>query len=147
MILNELIQKVRRYTRDTTGALFPQEDIIDFCNEGINRMKQIIFELKDAKILKSNTDEVTIIPLQYQHLISVYGASRCFSQDEQHYQATAYMNEFEAKLNELKTAIANSDVVLKDSNGETILPLGIGGIDAVVDVYFNTRNESDIDVG
>ena len=146
MTLNELMQKTRRYTRDTTGALFPQEDIIDFCNEGIHRMKQIVFEFKDVNKLKSNNDEVNIIPVEYQHLISVYSASRCFSQDEQQYQASTYMNEFEVKMNELKNAIANGDVTLIDADGNVIKTVGIGGVDAVVDVYFNKRSDGDVDV-
>lgn len=144
MMLNELVQKVRRYTRDTTGSLFTQEDIVDFCNEGIQRMKQVIFELKDMDNLKSNTDEVSILPYQYQHLISVYSASRCFSQDEQQYQASTYMNEFETKLNELLLAIRNGDVTLFDKDGNKIEPEGLGGIDYVVDVYFRDLSKEGI---
>lgn len=144
MMLNELVQKVRRYTRDTTGSLFTQEDIVDFCNEGIQRMKQVIFELKDMDNLKSNTDEVSILPYQYQHLISVYSASRCFSQDEQQYQASTYMNEFETKLNELLLAIRNGDVTLFDKDGNKIEPEGLGGVDYVVDVYFRDLSKEGI---
>lgn len=136
MMLNDLISKVRRYTRDTTGSLFTQEDIADFCNEGIQRMKQTILELKNVNTLQNNTDEVIIIPSEYQHLIAVYSASRCFSQDEQQYQATTYMNEFETKVNELKTLIASGDVVLYDELGVPIPIIGQGGIDYVIDVYF-----------
>lgn len=135
MILNELIQKVRRYTRDTTGSLFTQEDIVDFCNEGIERMKQIIVIFKDVPALKSNTDEVEIIPLPYQHLISVYGASRCFSQDEQQYQASTYMNEFEAKMDELLQKILSGEIVITDKDGN-ILNMDNIPVDYIVDVYF-----------
>ena len=142
MILNELIQKVRRYTRDTTGSLFTQEDIVDFCNEAIQRMKQVILEFKDVEILKSNTDELIVIPLEYQHLVGIYSASRCFSQDEQQYQATTFMNEFEVKMDELKNKIANGDVVIYDKDGKPMLPVGSGGIDNITNVYFNnTRGE------
>lgn len=144
MMLNELVQKVRRYTRDTTGSLFTQEDIVDFCNEAIQRMKQVIIELKNMDNLKSNTDEVTVLPYQYQHLISVYSASRCFSQDEQQYQATTYMNEFETKLNELLLAIRNGDIILYDKDGNEIKPEGLGGIDYVRDVYFRNFNTEEL---
>lgn len=135
MILNELIQKVRRYTRDTTGSLFTQEDIADFCNEGIERMKQIITIFKDVPLLKSNTDEVQIIPKPYQHLIAVYSASRCFSQDEQQYQASTYMNEFESKMDELLKKIINGEIEIIDSNGN-VIKLDSMEFDGVVNVYF-----------
>ena len=135
MILNELIQKVRRYTRDTTGSLFTQEDIADFCNEGIERMKQIVVLFKNVPLLRANTDEVQIIPLEYQHLIAVYGASRCFSQDEQQYQASTYMNEFENKMEELLQKILNGEVVITDQNGDE-LSLEHMDLDGVKNVYF-----------
>lgn len=136
MQLKDLISRVRAYTRDTTGSLFTQDDIHAFCNEGINRMKQIIPELVGIRELQTNTDEVIILPEQYKHLIAVYSASRCFSQDEQQYQASTYMNEFEAKMDELKRLIANGDIILKDENGNDIPLIGSGGIDYVKDVYF-----------
>ena len=142
MILNELIQKVRRYTRDTTGSLFTQEDIADFCNEGIERMKQIITIFKDVPLLKSNTDEVVIIPEPYQHLIAVYGASRCFSQDEQQYQASTYMNEFESKMDELLKKITNGEIEITDADGNVIKFDNVE-FDGVVNVYF-TRLEGGI---
>lgn len=138
MILNELIQKVRRYTRDTTGSLFTQEDISDFCNEGIERMKQVIVAFKNVPLLKSNTDEVKIIPEEYQHLISVYSASRCFSQDEQQYQASTYMNEFESKLEELLQKVLGGEVEIKDTEGN-VIKLDNTEFDGVVNVYF-TKN-------
>ena len=135
MILNELIQKVRRYTRDTTGSLFTQEDIADFCNEGIDRIKQIIPMFKDIPNLKSNTDEVEIIPSQYQHLIAVYSASRCFSQDEQQYQASTYMNEFESKLDELLQKINGGEIVITDKDGNVLNTDNIP-LDYVKNMYF-----------
>lgn len=135
MIFNELIQKVRRYTRDTTGSLFSQEDIADFCNEGIERIKQVIPIFKDVPLLKSNTDEVEIIPVQYQHLISVYSASRCFSQDEQQYQASTYMNEFESKLDELLQKINGGEIVITDKDGNILNTDNIP-LDNLKDVYF-----------
>lgn len=136
MILNELIQRVRKYTRDTTGSLFTQEDIFDFCNEGIERMKQIIVEFKDVPLLKNNSDEVLIIPEAYHHLIAVYSASRCFSQDEQQYQASTFMNEFENKMDELLQKISSGDIKIKDINGE-VIKINKEDVEGVVNVYFS----------
>ena len=135
LTLNELIQKVRRYTRDTTGSLFTQEDIADFCNEGIERMKQVVVVFKDVPLLKSNSDEVIIIPEHYQHLIAVYGASRCFSQDEQQYQASTYMNEFESKMDELLKKITNGEIQIFDKDGN-VIDSNNADFDSVVNVYF-----------
>lgn len=146
MQLKDLITRVRAYTRDTTGSLFTQDDIHAFCNEGLNRMKQIIPELIGMRSLQLNTDEINILPEQYKHLVAVYSASRCFSQDEQQYQASTYMNEFEAKMDELKRLIANGDIVLRDENGNEIPLVGSATNDFVRDIYFTKLNEVNTDV-
>lgn len=118
----ELIQRVRAYTRDLTNSIFREDDIVAFINEGINRFKQIIPELKSVPKLLTQNQEPIPIPEEYQHLLSVYGASRCFAQDERHYQATTLMNEFEIKLEELRQGIENGSIVLIDpSTGEEIV--------------------------
>ena len=41
MTLLDLINRVRSYTRDTTETLFDVDDIKDFINEGIDRLRSI----------------------------------------------------------------------------------------------------------
>lgn len=36
MTLKDMITRVRQYTRDITGSLFTQDDIIAFINEGVD---------------------------------------------------------------------------------------------------------------
>lgn len=120
----ELIRRVRSLTRDFSNSIFREQDIIDFINEGIFRFKQVIPELKDLTSLLIQEQEPSLIPEEYQHLISVYSASRCFGQDERHYQATTLMNEFEVKLDELKQGIESGDIVIIDP--ETGEPIGDG---------------------
>lgn len=118
----EIIQRVRALTRDFSNSIFREQDIIDFINEGINRFKQVIPELKSTPKLLEKDQEPFPIPEHYQHLLAVYSASRCFGQDERHYQATTLMNEFEAKLDELKQAIGNGDIQIIDPDtGESIV--------------------------
>lgn len=118
----EIIQRVRALTRDFSNSIFREQDIIDFINEGINRFKQVIPELNGLERLLAQQQEPTLIPDQYHHLLAVYSASRCFGQDERHYQATTLMNEFEAKLDELKQAIENGDIQIIDPDtGESIV--------------------------
>lgn len=133
MTLNELVLKVRRYTRDTTGSLFEDADVIDFCNEGIHRIRKIK-ELDGMKTLATTNDSVIILPEKYQYLISLYGASRCFTQDEQNTMAQLFMNEFETKLDELEKAIKSGELILKDENGNDIVSTDVS--DYVVNVYF-----------
>ena len=132
MTLRELIQKVRRYVRDTTGTIFQEHDIIDFINEGINRLKRIP-ELKGMKMLTVNQEKVIILPREYHYLISLYASSRCYAQDERHYQATTSMNEFEIKMEELIADISEGKVIIRDAQGNQILDEN--EMDYVRDVY------------
>ena len=117
----KLIQRVRSMTRDFTNATFRENDIIDFINEGINRFKQIIPEVKKEELLLSNQQKLKYIPEEFQELLVIYSTSRCFSQDERHYQATTLMNEFEVKLDELREAIDNGiHNILDPDTGEVI---------------------------
>lgn len=136
MNLIELMNKVRRYTRDTTGSLFASEDIQDFLNEGIDRIRAIP-ELRNMVKLQSNTDEVNLLPDEYQYFIALYGASRCFTQDEQHYQAEQFMSEFESKLFSLEKDIGSGKIEIKDPNGNTIVDTS--RFDAVENVYFDSE--------
>lgn len=120
MKLVELIRRTRSLTRDFTNSIFREQDIIDFINEGLNRFKQVIPEVKNAERLINRDSDVEYIPEEYQHLLSVYATSRCFGQDERHYQATTYMNEFEVKLDQLKQAIDNGDVIIKNPDGDSV---------------------------
>ena len=130
MTLNTSIDTVRQYTRDTTGSLFTQEDIIAFINEGIDRTKRYKY-FKDMVYLENLSDEPILLPNEYHHLLAIYGASRCFTQDEQHAIAQQFMNEYEFKTQEVELLIEDGDLEIdgydKDKNKE---------FDAVKNVYF-----------
>lgn len=73
------------------------------------------------KHLLTPTSEPSMLPEQYQHLLAVYAAARCFSQDERHYQATTLMNEFEVKLEEMRSLVESGQIVIVDpTTGEAI---------------------------
>lgn len=134
MTLLELIRDVRRLTRDFSNSVFREEDIISFLNNGINRIKQVIPSLVGMKKLSAKTDVVILLPDMYEDLLPIYATSRCFMQDENFYQATTYMNEFEQKLSELLSKIENGEIVIMDANGNAI---GTSlEMDSVTDVYF-----------
>ena len=118
---SDMVTRVRSVTRDFSNSIFREQDIVDFINEGVDRFRQYIPELASMIYLDTRDSEPILLPTQYHHLLSVYSASRCFSQDERHYQATTLMNEFETKLDELKSNIESGQIVIVDATtGETI---------------------------
>ena len=142
----QIVQRVRALTRDFSNSIFRENDIVDFINEGINRFKQIVPELDGLEELYTNTHIPSLIPPQYRHLLAVYSASRCFSQDERHYQATTLMNEFEVKLDELKNKIENGEVQIVDDEGNTVT--GDVPVDYVnMGPYWGVGTSKDIDLG
>lgn len=133
MRLVDLVLRVRAYTRDSNGALFTEEDINNFLNEGIDRLRKIT-ELSEMKPLSLSSDEPILLPNQYHHLIAIYGASRCFTQDEQNSMAQVFMDEFEQKLSELEIGIKNGSIIIVDSEGNQVVSDEFD--DGVKNVYF-----------
>ena len=117
----DLTLRVRSLTRDSSGTVFKDTDIHNFLNEGIDRVKQVITEFAKLGYLNESTDSPDMLPVMYHHLLALYSTSRCFGQDERHYQAGNYMNEFESKLQELLTSIEVGDIEIIDP--ETGLPV------------------------
>jgi hypothetical protein len=120
MTLNDLILRVRSYTRDTSGSIFAKIDVVGFINEGIDRIK-VIPQLTTLTYLNALTDTTTILPEQYHYLLAVYSASRCMFQDEQDGRAGTLMNEFETKMEELRSKIDNGEIIIKDIDGNAIV--------------------------
>lgn len=118
----DLALRVRSMTRDFTGSVFRDSDVNMYLNEGIDRFKQVIPEMETMKHLNASDDIPAMIPNQYQHLLALYSTSRCFFQDDRHYQSGTYMNEFEAKLQEFQQKVESGDIEIIDpETGEPIL--------------------------
>lgn len=138
--------RVRSITRDLANSTFQEQHIYDFLNEAIDRCKQVIPNLVTEIYLNLDGDSPKRIPSEYHHLLSVYAASRLYSQDDRHYQGATLMNEFEQKLDQLLMAIQGGDVTIKDDSGVAI-PLNYKE-DYVVDNYFfSNTGGSDPDTG
>ena len=133
MTLSELVSRVRSYTRDTTGTLFTLSDVKNFINEGIDKLRQIKV-LEGMEYLESDTDIPDYLPSQYHYSLAVYSASRCFSQDEQHYLAQTFMEEFLGLYSLIELGIKEGTIVIIGSDGEQIS--SDDEFDSVVDVYF-----------
>ena len=145
---SHIVARVRSLTRDFSNSIFREADIIDFINEGIDRIKQSIRELKGMTHLSTNLAIPSLLPDEYHHLLAIYATARCFGQDERHYQASTHMNEFEVKLEELRTAIENGEVIITDENGDEIssdLPIDYVDLTA----YYGSKKTilADIDDG
>lgn len=140
MTLNDLILRVRSYTRDTSGSIFTKADIVNYLNEAIDRI-QTIQQLKGITYLVALTDVPTPLPNEYHYLIAVYSASRCMLQDEQDGRAGTLMNEFETKLDELKGKINNGEIVIKDADGnEVVTEIQV---DYITNKYFEEEQDDE----
>ena len=76
------------------------------------------------------------MPDYKQYLLAVYAAARCFAQDENEYKGGTMMNEFEAKLDELREDIESGKIVIKDESGNVVEVEEEWTIDYVEDVYY-----------
>lgn len=119
----DLSLRTRSLVRDLTNTFFRESDINNYLNEGIDRVKQIIPELEMIPHLTSPTQEVLYFPPAYHHLLAVYCASRLCTQDERHYQAGTFMNEFETKLASLKELLYNGELSIKDPDTDEVIEI------------------------
>lgn len=148
MDLSLLIRRVRANTRDFTNSIFREEDIINYINEGIERISTIP-ELQGMVSLNNVSDAPNLLPNRYHHLLSTYATARCFEQDERHYESSRRMNEFEVKMGELREAIDSGDVIVTTVDpitGEEYEVENNTEHEYVVNVYYG-RRDIDIDDG
>lgn len=131
-------ERSRSLVRDLAGGYFSDTDLRLYANEAIDRIKQIIPELRGMKNIQTPADQIIILPEEWQHLISVYVAARLCTQDERFYQATTFMNEFELKLSELKSSIEAGETILVDPKTNKAIPLHIVH-ESVKNVYYPNR--------
>lgn len=136
MTKEELILRTRRYIRDVKSTRFEDEDIQDYINEGVDRLRSNIYLTNLPYVV----GEVLVLPQQYHYILSLYAASRCFGIDHDFYQEEQKRNEFENMFLELVIKIENGEV---DLDNDYTYP-----IDFVTDVYFGntTSNEEELTI-
>lgn len=144
MTLEAIVAKARRHLNDEEGSIFKAVDVEDFINEGIDRFRSSIYFVNEA-YLTTQEQEPVYIPQQYQHLLALFSASRLFAQDERHYQATTFMNEYEVKLEELLTKIESGEITITDSEGTAVT--ADYEEDYVTNEYFVYSEITDLDEG
>lgn len=119
MTLNDLIKMTRTYCRDNNSYVFTEANIKMFINQAIDRIRQYkIFG--DMPYLNTKTDEVTFIPEQYQYLLALFAAHRCYDTDERFYEGIEKRNEFEQAFSDLINEIEAGNVTITDAEGETL---------------------------
>lgn len=116
----QLVNRVRSLTRDFTGSMFREQDVIDYLNEAVDRFQMVIKHFEGMLYLEADADSPILLPKRYHHMLAVYSAGRCFAQDERNYQASTLMNEFETKLDELKQLIESGELVILNTDGTTV---------------------------
>lgn len=144
MTLTKLLAKVRRNLNDQDGNIFKQIDIEDYINESIDRFRSEVYFV-DEDYLLTGEDEPVYIPKQYQHLIALYATARLFAQDERHYQASTFMNEYEVKFEEMIQSIESGQITITDADGEEVT--ASYEEDYVVNEYFTYSEITDLDEG
>ena len=133
----ELIKRVRNLTRDLSNSIFRENDIIEFLNEGVDRVRQIVPELSSMPHLELHEDVPKYLPESHHSLIALYATSRCFTQDERHYQATNFMNEFEIKMEEFTQNVESGRIKINVDG----VDISAGNAnDYVVNNYFDVKS-------
>lgn len=118
----DIMMRTRSLVRDLANSFFREVDVTNYINEGIDRLAQVIPEFRDMAYLTQSTQEITHLPREWQHILSLYCASRLCTQDERFYQAGTFMNEFETKLDTLKALIDGGDVdIIDPTTGEAVI--------------------------
>lgn len=139
MTLGELVNRVRAYTRDTTGTLFSANDVKAFINEGIDRFRQVK-QLNKMTSLSGDGDSPKLLPNEYHYALAMYSASRCFLQDEQHYASQTFMDEFNALFTLIELGIKEGTIIITDDDGNILVD--VNDFDGVTDVYFKRSGKS-----
>lgn len=143
MYLKDLILRTRSYVRDKSGKRFPSDEITDYINEGIDRLRSYnIF--RDMPYVNDDADDIYYLPEEYQYALALYGASRCFAVDNDFYQEQQKRNEFENIFADMVARIESGEITISDMTGSKVeytYPIGY-----VVDEYFGGTNTTDEEV-
>lgn len=118
-----MLTRAGRLLRDEGNTIYSKVFLTENINEGVDRFKQLVPELKNMIWLTADTDSPILLPEDFHHLLYIYAIARCYEIDEQHYQAAKYMNEFETKVQSLVDGIADGSIVITDpSTGDPVVP-------------------------
>lgn len=107
--LANAVTQTRRHLKDTTENVWTTTDIKAFVNDAILAIRSTIPEYFTTLVKVANDNDVIYIDENYELLIPLFCAARCFEQDEQHFRATQKMNEFESRRIDMEQQIRNSD--------------------------------------
>ena len=136
MNLPELIKRTRRYVRDTTSKRFTDEEISEYINEGIDRLRSYPV-LRDMPYIDMD-DDIYYLPDEYHYMLALYASSKCFAVDLDFYQEVQKRNEFENLFDDLISKIESGYIDILDM---TMNPIDYTyPVDYITDEYFNTTS-------
>lgn len=115
-----LVERTKVHLRDFHLTAFREIDAVNYINEAIERVVQIIPQFYQMEPLEHDQQHPICLPKFHHHLLAVYSASRLFAQDDRFYQASTLMNEFETKLGQLLSDLLSGDVIAYDKDGNEI---------------------------
>lgn len=134
--LENAITDTRRILKDTSENVWTNTDITAFINESILDLQSTIPEyftdLLEVEVLE---DEINI-DNKYKKIMSIFAASRCFSQDEQHYRASEKMNEYESRKLDMEQKILSSE-----EYAEKVSASGSSISEYIVNEYYGSSSD------
>jgi predicted RNA-binding protein with RPS1 domain len=143
--LQAVINATRRHLKDSTENVWTNADIVEFIDEaiGLIRKTNALYFTNLLRITnKLNLTQTITIDDDYAILLSIFAASRCFEQDEQHYRASQKRNEFEALKSDMEEKIIESkeygDLLAADDELAT---------ETIKDVYGDIDTKNDLTIG
>lgn len=134
MFTKDLILRTRRYVRDKSGKRFASDEIMDYINEGIDRIRSYAL-FQEMPYINDDGDDIYYLPEEYQYALALYASSRCFGVDNDFYQEQQKRNEFENIFADLVARIECGEIKIADITGsevECVYPISY-----VVDEYYN----------
>lgn len=139
MTLNDVIAQTRVHLKDTTQNVWTNADIVIFCNDAIRIIRKTVPLYFTALVPVAANAETVHIDSDYEYLIPLFCAARCFEQDEQHYRAVQKMNEFETRREEMM-----NEVLASDEYADLLAAQGDNDGDYVRDVYHGATTDDEL---
>jgi len=90
-------------------------------NRGIDRIKAEIPVLREMVYLLADGDVPILLPDYMHELLSMFAQADALRMDERVYESRIANNDFELRLAGLLAQIESGEVVIVDSEGETVL--------------------------
>jgi hypothetical protein len=116
----QLLERASRQLRDTEFSIYSKALLDSGLRDAVDRIKQVIPELKTMTYLENDDDILKLLPSEYSQLLWIMACSRAMEMDERNNEAARYRNEFETILERLVSDIAEGTTIILDEFGNEI---------------------------